>query len=102
MSKVFSTSQKEKLATLLAEMDARGLILPDEVKQELSLTKKIVQWPVNEAGCFTSRDGRSFIRNEHQAPFIFSDSRFAALISGRGGGKTASGAQKALRKIKEG
>ena len=93
---------REKLRLVLAEIQARGLAIPDEFRDELIGVKTAVNFPINKWGCFINREGKPFIPNEKQQPFIFSEARFSALISGRGGGKSASGAQKAIRKISQG
>ena len=63
---------------------------------------RLVKFPVDENGYFRKDDGSTYKPNENQERFVNSNARFCALISGRGGGKTAAGAQKALRKIQEG
>ena len=95
-------TDKIALSTLMAEIQARGMDLPDEIKELVVPTRRSVVWPVNEHGYFTSYAGEVFEANERQAPFIGSSARFSALFSGRGAGKTASGAQKALGKIRGG
>jgi len=95
-------TDKIALSTLMAEIQARGMELPDEIKELVVPTRRSMVWPVNEHGYFTSYAGEVFEANERQAPFIHSLSRFAALFSGRGAGKSASGSQKALGKISQG
>lgn len=86
----------QELALLLGELRSRGLELPKDV-----LSKKLV-WPVDNSGYFTKLDGKFFQPREELENFIKSNARFVALVSGRGGGKTAAGAQKALQKIMAG
>jgi hypothetical protein len=102
MTVKFTPVQKRKIAERLAELRARNLEVPEDLREFLLGTKQVIHWPLTEYGCFTSRDGRKFNPNAPQKGFIFSEARFSALISGRGAGKTASGAQKALRKLKGG
>lgn len=93
-----SEDTKKRLAIALAEAKNRGLNIDlesfDEVKSKI--------WPVDSSGYFVKNDGTLFNANEHQKNFVFSQASFSGLISGRGGGKTSSGAQKSLRKIRQG
>lgn len=90
---------REKLRLYLAELKARGIPIPNELRDELVGVKKVVHFPINKWGCFSDRDGKPFIPNPKQEQFIFSDARFSAAFAGRGSGKTAMGSQKAMRKI---
>ena len=102
MSKQLTQTQKQNLKGILAEVYARDIALPDEVKDLIKGTKPPLLWNVNDYDCFTKQDGTMFIPNDKQAPFVGSRAMFSALISGRAGGKSASGAQKALQKIMAG
>ena len=93
---------REKLRLYLAEIKARGIPIPAEIRDELIGVKKAINFPINKWGCFNNREGKPFIPNPKQEQFIFSDARFAAAFAGRGSGKSAMGSQKAGRKIAEG
>lgn len=88
--------EQQELLLLLQEAQSRGLALPS------TLLKKDIIWPVDSNGYFIKKDGKQFQDREELHNFIHSTARFVALVSGRGGGKTAAGAQKALRKIMAG
>lgn len=93
-----NTNQRKELLALIAEMRNRGLDIPKEM---LQLGK--LDWGKDPNDFFIKRDGKSFTpNNEDQKNFIESEARFVALISGRGGGKTASGSQKALKRLEQG
>jgi predicted phage terminase large subunit-like protein len=88
--------KKKQLLALIAEAQSRGIRLPKE------LLSPIYTFPSDENGYFINSTGRHFNANDNQKAFISSRARFVAFISGRGGGKSASGAQKALKKIELG
>lgn len=88
--------EKEELVALLQELENRGLEVPQEV-----YTQKLI-WPLDKNGYFSKFDGSFYQSREELENFIHSNAWFSALVSGRGGGKSAAGAQKALIKIKEG
>lgn len=94
--------QREKLKILLTEALDRGLTLPPEVVASLQGNDAFKAFPKTPDGYYYKRDGRPFVANDKQAEFIHSGSRFVLLNSARGGGKSASGAQKALAKIEQG
>jgi len=98
--KTISVEEKRELAVALAEMKARGIKLPENI--ELPRTRNEVGWRTDENGYFPRSDGKPFQPREEIEAFINSTARFSLLRSGRGGSKTVSGAQKALRKIKAG
>ena len=102
MSKPLTFAQKQELKDILAEVYARDVELPPDVKDLIQGTKPPLLWNTNEYDCFTKADGTMFIPNDKQKPFIDSKAMFSALISGRAGGKTSSAAQKALQKIRDG
>ncbi len=91
-----TSEEQEKLLYLLQELKNRGLEVPKE-----SFTQKLI-WPLDRNGYFSKLDGTFYKPREELDKFIHSNAWFVALVSGRGGGKSAAGVQKALLKIKEG
>ena len=87
------TEEKERLYLLLDEMKSRGLSVPE------TAYKTILKWPIDRNGYFSKLDGKFYDPNQNHIDFLKSNARFVALVSGRGGGKTAVGSQKALEKI---
>jgi predicted phage terminase large subunit-like protein len=89
-----------------SDRDKRLLLLVEEAKRrglDIPKVKKSVKFPVDPNGFFIKEDGSVFkLSNEESIRFIESDAVLSALISGRGGSKTASGSQKALRKVAKG
>ena len=80
---------------MLGELKRRGLELPE--------INRTIVFPKDSNGYFVKQDGTQFsTANEESVRFIESDSVLSALISGRGGSKTASASQKALKKIEQG
>lgn len=98
--KTISIEEKRRLVAVLAEMRARGIPIPEGI--ELPKTKNEIGWGTDENGYFRKKDGTSFNPRPELESFINSRARFALLRSGRGGGKTVAGAQKGLRKIRQG
>jgi len=96
--------QKEKLKALLAEAKARGIDIPDDVKDEFKGKKKVIQWSrfLDKDGYFIKSDGTFYNPLEIHKGFIESNALFVSLIGGRGVGKSSSGAQKVMRKVMEG
>lgn len=93
-----TTEERNKVASLISELQSRNLTIPDEYQ----LNKKI-SWSLDPDGYFVRLDGRRFSTDNKDAlNFYLSNARFVALISGRGGGKSAVGSQKALLKIRQG
>ncbi|MHA2032329.1 MAG: phage terminase large subunit [Candidatus Kariarchaeaceae archaeon] len=92
-----TSEEKQKLSLLIGEMEKRGMSIPPEY---LNLQHK--KFPTDSAGYFVKLDGRRYLPTMKQEEFINSDARFVGLFSGRGGGKSGAGAQKALRKIQQG
>ena len=78
-------------------MKARGL-KPAVRKKE----KPKETWRLGENGFFTRSDGNLYVPTKTQGEFINSAAQFSAFVGSRGSGKTAAGAQKALKKVKEG
>lgn len=85
-----------ELAVLLDEAERRGM----EIDRSI-LNKKIV-FPTDENGHFVKLDGTQYKPNETQENFLKSNAVLTAFISGRGAGKSTTGAQKALHKIASG
>jgi len=97
--KAISADEKRKLLLVLTEMKARGLPLP---QIEIPQTRLELSWNIGSNGYFVNNDGRPYIPNQQQEAFIKSKSRYVGYFGGRGSGKTAASAQKALRKIQQG
>jgi predicted phage terminase large subunit-like protein len=79
-------------------------ILRDEISRrgknpDVEIQRRKVAWPISSSGYFYKRDGKLYTPSENQAGFVGSPSYFSAYIGPRGSGKSAGGAQKALRKI---
>ncbi len=95
-----SVEDKRKLALALAEMKVRGIPIPATLVNPAARS-----WPVDENGYFLKRDGKHYKiadTDEDKKKFIASTARFLGLSSGRGGGKSGAGAQKACIKIASG
>lgn len=91
--------EQKRLVILLTEAKVRGLNL-DKYKNAKISTKN--KWNIDENGYFIKDDGTHYHPTEKHAAFIASNSPFVSGKSGRGGGKTAMGSQKALKKIMQG
>lgn len=98
--KTITPSENRKLLALLAEAKVRGIKLPTNFN--IPRTEDKNNWNTDENGYFIRSDGHKFEPREELVDFIKCKARFILIRSGRGGGKTVSGAQKALQKIKEG
>ena len=92
-------AEKKQLIFSLQELEDRGVPVPAHYK-DVYRPKQYV-WPVDSNGYFISRNGTFFTPYEEQEGFINSNAVLVLFRSGRGGGKTASGAQKALKKIEQ-
>jgi len=92
--------KKKRLKAYIVEMKSRGLVIPDSVKEILEFNEK--PWSVDPNGYFVKSDGTLYNPSVSQESFIKSDARFTLFAGGRGSGKSGAGAQKALKKIKEG
>lgn len=92
-----TTDEKQKLIALVTEIRSRGMEIPEGF-----LRTKRADWTVDADGYFIKANGNNFIPRPEVDSFVKSEARFAALFAGRGAGKSASGAQKALRKIHQG
>ena len=93
-------ADKKKLYAILTEMKARGLEIPKNIKLPTDTVSD--DWGQDERGYFVKKDGTKFNPRDELVDFINDSSRFILLKSGRGGGKTTAGVQKALRKVKAG
>src|SRR5512139_2754581 len=82
----------------MAEMQSRGLEIPQEMRDQLFGVRKQISWPEQ----LVKPDGKIFNPRPFQKNFIDSNALFDAIIGGRGSGKTASASQKVLKKIKDG
>lgn len=89
--------EKERLSLLLGEAESRGINVAKGINVVTSY-----KWPIDSRGYFTKLDGSQYIPTEDQDKFIDSTARFSAFFGSRGSGKSAGGAQKALRKIMKG
>lgn len=95
-----SPEEKKKLVFLLAEMKSRSIPIPENL--EIPASRIDRTWGLGENGYFVKTDNSLFNPREVLEAFIKDESRFILLKSGRGGGKSASGAQKAMFKVKQG
>lgn len=95
-----SDERNKRLLVLLAEAKARGIPIPKDV--EYMGIQQNNEWNTDENGYFISRTGRHFNPREELVDFITSRARYILLRSGRGGGKSTAGIQKALLKMKQG
>lgn len=100
MTPAITGEENKRLLALLSEMKVRGITLPKGV--ELPQLKTDSSWGLDENGFFVKRDGKHFKTRPELDAFLNSKARFTLLRSGRGGSKTTSGAQKALKKIMQG
>jgi hypothetical protein len=93
----------KRLKALLAEAEARGIDLKHEIREKnIKSAKVVARWPLDDNGYFRREDGRTYIPTKPQKGFIASRARFSCFRGGRGSGKSAAGAQKALQKIMRG
>jgi phage terminase large subunit-like protein len=98
--KDLSDKDKRELLALLTEMRARNLDIPKIDKANIAWSDK---WNVDENGFFRRNGaGKPYDPAGEQLSFINAPGVFVAMQGGRGSGKTSAGAQKALRKIREG
>jgi len=95
-----SDKDKRQLLALLTEMRARNLDIPKVDKANIAWSDK---WNIDENGFFRRNGaGKPYDPAGEQLSFINAPGVFVAMQGGRGSGKTSAGAQKALRKIREG
>ena len=97
--------------TIRQERDRELALLIDEAKRrglEVPTHKKTIKFSVDSNGFFVKEDGTKYDPLDENGVyrestrFVESTSVLSALISGRSGGKSAAGAQKALRKVAKG
>jgi predicted phage terminase large subunit-like protein len=94
-----SEQERQMLALALQQAKARNLTLPTDIPN----LRRELEWNVDEHGYFIKFDGTQFKpNNQAQVDFIDSKAAFSLYRGSRGCGKTSAGAQKALRKIKQG
>lgn len=93
-----SEIERQQLLAAILEAKIRGLTLP----QNVTGRGKPLDWKMGSNGYFTSREGKIYDPTDSQAGFVASDARYALFYGSRGSGKTAAGAQKALKKVKLG
>jgi predicted phage terminase large subunit-like protein len=91
-----SEEEKKQLRLVASELDRRGVDVSNAIKR----TK--IYWPIDSRGFVTKNDGTVYDPSENQDAFVHSDAYFSAFIGSRGSGKSAAGAQKAIRKIAKG
>lgn len=93
--------ERQQLVALLTEMKSRGIEIPNQKQTiDYSITSKL--WNTDEKGYYKRFDGANFRATEVQSKFIHSTAKIALYSGGRGSGKSASGSQKALNKIRQG
>jgi phage terminase large subunit-like protein len=95
-----SDEEKKQALFLITEMKSRGIAIPDGL--ELPGINAGGTWNLDLNGYFVRNDGWTFKPRPVLVDFVNSRARFILLKAGRGGGKTVAGAQKALRKVREG
>jgi len=93
-----SREESRELEALLMEIESRGIKEPEALNPKI----KDVKWRVGGNGYFLRDDGKQYVPTQEQEKFIKSDARFVLFRAGRGGGKSAAGAQKAMFKIAKG
>lgn len=96
-TKAMSVEERTKLIAIMQEMQSRGLQIPRELLDQTS-----AKWYPDSNGYFVRADGRHFNPYESMSNFLASNSRFSLMYGSRGCGKSASGTQKALKKISQG
>lgn len=89
--------EQKRLRLLLAEANTRNIRVPVE-----AVRKDLAIFPKDENGYFIKEDGTNYRATKSHASFINSNARFVLFFGSRGAGKSAAGAQKAIRKIAEG
>jgi len=65
-------------------------------------TRMHLTWPTDEEGFFKKSDGTKYVPYDEQRKFVQGTAVFSLFKGGRGSGKSASGAQKSLKKIQSG
>ena len=95
-TKKLDPDQKRKLAIIINEMEQRGLQVPDEYRP------KEINWGMDAQGYFIKQNGTLYNPTEEQGGFVKSPARLVGFFGARGSGKSAAGAQKAVKKIQQG
>jgi phage terminase large subunit-like protein len=91
---------KTKLLALLIERKARGLPVPRIDANQLTKER---DWNLDDNGYFRRNgEGKSYDPAPGHLGFLASIAVYVSLQAGRGAGKSAAGAQKALKKIMQG
>jgi len=98
--KPLSAEEKKMLVLVAGELQARGIKIPEIPKE--AMAQRALEWPIDERGYFLSRRGRRYNPKPEQEAFVKSEAKFAMFYGGRGSGKSCSGAQKAIKKIRQG
>lgn len=93
-----SRQERERLAILLAEAKSRKIVVPNSPQT----AAKIKRWHVDENGYFIKIDGKHYEASVNQEGFINSRARFSLFYGSRGSGKSGAGAQKAMKKVRQG
>lgn len=91
-----SVEEQKQLYILLAEAKARGINLDKYARKPVRTKNK---WNIDDRGYFIKSDGTFYKPTITHKAFLESKALFVRLKSGRGGGKTAAGAQKALKRV---
>lgn len=94
--KRLSPEQLAYFEAVRGELERRGI----KVDNEIGRTK--ILWPIDSRGYLPKFDGSAYEPSENQESFVRSEAYFSAFIGSRGSGKSAAGAQKAMRKIAKG
>lgn len=97
-SQKMSEAERKQLVIALTEMKARGLAIPTDALPQ----KRKKEWHTDSNGYFVKINGSFYNPTPKHTSFINSEARLAAFIGGRGSGKSAAGAQKAIRKVMKG
>jgi predicted phage terminase large subunit-like protein len=87
---------RKRAEMLIKELDSRG------IKVEAEVERRKIFWPIDSRGYVTKNDGTEYDPSENQEGFVKSSAYFSAFIGSRGSGKSAAGAQKAIRKLAKG
>ena len=94
--KRLSPEEEKRLRALQGELERRGIRVEDRIGR----TK--ILWPIDSRGYLTKFDGSAYEPSDNQGAFVNSTAYFSAFIGSRGSGKSAAGAQKAIRKVARG
>lgn len=92
--------EQKRLYLILTEMKSRGMEIPTGLRIPTVSDGK--NWNLDSNGYVRKKDGKEFSPRQVLVDFINDPSRFILLKSGRGGGKSTAGAQKAMKKVMAG